>query len=63
MWVFLNSNVPENCAIDSSAIQIFYEKHCLASGTAMKAVFMEKNMIGVCFETLKKETLIELMDI
>jgi hypothetical protein len=29
----------------------------------MKAVFMEKNMIGVCFETLKKETLIELMDI
>lgn len=63
MWAFLNPNVPENCAIDSSAIQILYEKHCLASGTAKKAVFVEENMIEVCFETLKKEILIELMDI
>lgn len=42
MWAFLNPNVSENCVIASSAIQIFYEKHCLASGTARKTVFVEK---------------------
>lgn len=42
MWAFLNPNVPENCVIDSSAIQIFYEKHRLASGTARKPVFVGK---------------------
>lgn len=42
MWAFLNPNVPENCVTDSSAIQIFYEKHRLASGTARKPVFVEK---------------------